>query len=169
MIYSSMKAHGLLILFCLIFAGCTSLKFDAAKSAAITSRGLASIQGSQEPTVSKVVGPRIVRYLVAEVDDPKVVVKRPEEILELTPGLRKVKATAYFQVPRFGGFDVYTFSADFSFSALAGRSYEVRGRGSENYCSLGIYEVGSDSPAAEEAVGAPSLSTVQRAPMIIYY
>lgn len=158
----------LLILVCLTMSGCLTLKYEESKATSIASQGLASIRGSQEKVKATFVGPRVIRYLVAEVDDPSATTKRADEIMPITPGERKVRATAYIQIPRFGGFDLYLFKTDLSFPAIAGRRYEVRGRGDENHAVLGIYDIDEGMLVSQEIQGLPMISTSQRAPLIIF-
>lgn len=153
---------------CLTLSGCLTLKYEETKASSIAGQGLASIRGSQEKVKAKFVGPRVVRYLVSEVDDPGATAKRADEILPLTPGQRRVKATAYIQIPRFGGFDLYLFQTDLSFAAAAGRRYEVRGHGDEAHAALGVYDMDEGRLVSQEVQGAPVISTSQRAPLIIF-
>lgn len=157
----------LLPFLCLAFAGCLNIKYDEAAATALTQSGQASIRGSQEKTRARFTGPRVIRYLLDEVDDPPARPKRPGDVLPLTPGNRKLAATAYLQIPRFGGFDVYLFNAELKFTAVAGRPYEIRGRGNERHVALGVVDLKEGKLVSAEVEGTPELSTSQRAPILI--
>ncbi|HEY0947595.1 MAG TPA: hypothetical protein VGD81_20095 [Opitutaceae bacterium] len=157
-----------LVITCLALSGCLSLKYDESKATLITQQGQASVRGSQEKVQAKFVGPRVVRYLVISVDKPWAAAKRANEIMPLEPGERSVMGTAHIQIPRFGGYDLYLLSAKLSFTAEAGRHYELRGRGDEHQVVLGIYELSEGKLVSKEFVGTPSLSVAERAPLFIY-
>lgn len=157
----------LLLLICLALSGCLTIQYEETAANEIAARGLASIRGSQDKVQTKFVGPRVVRYLVIEIDDPAAKAKRAADILPLTPGERKIQASAYIQLPRFGGYDLHLFPAELTFTAVAGRRYEVRGKGEQDRAALGVYDMDGGKLVSQLAEGTPVLTTAQRAPLFI--
>lgn len=148
--------------------GCLTLKYDDTAAVTLAQQGQATIRGSQDKVQAKLVGPRIVRYYVTEVDEPAAVVERQNEVMALAPGKRRVKAMAWLQLPRFGGFDLYQFETRLTFDAEEGRHYELRGRGDERQVYLGVFDLADGTLVSEEVRGIPALITSHRAQPVIF-
>lgn len=152
----------------LLCSGCLTLKYDDNQASLLTSRGMASIQGSQEEPDAKFVGPKVVRYYVSEIDKPPAKIAKQNEVLPLEPGNRTVTATAYVQIPRFGGFDLHTAAAQMEFLAEAGKKYQLKGRVEGYTVVFGIYDLATQSIVSKELTAHLIIGMQQRAPAVIF-